>query len=394
MAAPEVLTFPILSPLEIVDICRELNIKLELEELQNPTSEKISKVYEEFLMLASNYKPEEDGSDFTKFDRFDYPQMHEQSVGFVAFLRSLMQLAEACGYPQISTRDLIKPEVNRIVKFLSAVINYLRFRNEKIDSYEQLCTDTERLRQLRDQTSVDFAKASAELARLRSARQTEKPLAAEMLRDRVKLEDDLSQQQRRYAELQKHAERLNAHRQDLKDRLVEKDQRLDSERRECSGLRAQLVQSPDRMKRELSNKENSLEEESKATQALETQGRSLTDKVDKIKKVQSDLSQVMGTLSQCEEQLDKTRTAQKDSRDLQKRVQEQRNKLREIEMNMTVNEKQLHYAQQRFESSEEHGRSRVEDSQKEMRRAVEGKAKAEQVCKPFSSSFARDLTSS
>jgi len=216
------------------------------------------------------------------------------------------------------------------------------------------------------------------LARLRSARQTEKPLAAEMLRDRVKLEDDLSQHQRRYAELQKHAERLNSHRQDLKDRLVEKDQRLDGERRECSGLRAQLVQSPDRMKRELSNKENSLEEESKFTQALETQGRSLTEKVDKIKKVQNDLAQVMGTLNQCEEQLDKTRVAQKDSRELQKRVQEQRNKLREIEMNMTVNEKQLHYAQQRFESSEEHGRSRVEDSQKELRRAMEGKAKAEQ----------------
>jgi hypothetical protein len=96
-------SFPVLPVPEIVECLSEVGIHLTEDNVLNPTPEVIQavlpstipnlttqKVYEELVQMFLNISPEEGQQmEFTAMDSFEYPNLHDQSISLVNFLRSM-----------------------------------------------------------------------------------------------------------------------------------------------------------------------------------------------------------------------------------------------------------------------------------------------------------------
>ena len=96
---------------------------------------------------------------FAAIDVLEYPELHDESIPFFTFFRQLNKLFTASGVkdfalqvqqqPDVHTRsriaaqdaegravqDVSKPEPVRLRRHLSAIVNFTRYREDKLNSY-------------------------------------------------------------------------------------------------------------------------------------------------------------------------------------------------------------------------------------------------------------------
>ena len=65
---------------------------------------------------------------FSAIDVLEFPELHEESIGQLAFNRAVTKLLLFAGVHDFTLQDLYKPEYNRTIRNLSAIINFAKFR--------------------------------------------------------------------------------------------------------------------------------------------------------------------------------------------------------------------------------------------------------------------------
>jgi kinetochore protein Nuf2 len=68
------------------------------------------------------------------------------------------------------TRDLLAPEPQRLVKQLSAIINFIKFREDRVSFLQQLNGETEELVETQHRLEAENEQLEAQLAQLKAAR--------------------------------------------------------------------------------------------------------------------------------------------------------------------------------------------------------------------------------
>lgn len=89
--------------------------------------------------------------DLAAIDELEFPELHEESMGTVAFLRALSKLMRASGVMDFSLKDVFKPEASRVQRMLSAIINFAKFREEKVADYDELIDASDSLASRREE---------------------------------------------------------------------------------------------------------------------------------------------------------------------------------------------------------------------------------------------------
>lgn len=73
----------------------------------------------------------------------------------------------ACGFPDFSIRDVIHPDAKRLRKMLSALINFAKFRSERLGAFASLTRHTEDLVEQRSKAEVENEQLQRQLEELR-----------------------------------------------------------------------------------------------------------------------------------------------------------------------------------------------------------------------------------
>jgi kinetochore protein Nuf2 len=138
----EELTFPILDYKEITACLNELDIKIKIEDLKQPTVANTILIYKQLLNLITPQSVLQTDDDLMK-----------ESVQLFGFFKQLYfsidisaKISSDCGC-FISTRDVFNPTPKRTKYILSALINFCKFREDKIILFEQYSEQTETLLQ-------------------------------------------------------------------------------------------------------------------------------------------------------------------------------------------------------------------------------------------------------
>ena len=64
----------------------------------------------------------------------------------------------ASGVPDFCMRDVFKPEAQRLQRMLSAVINFAKFREEKVANYDELIDASDSLTSRREHLTSEFSR--------------------------------------------------------------------------------------------------------------------------------------------------------------------------------------------------------------------------------------------
>lgn len=140
-----VYSFPLLKASEIFAVIRNMHIPVNEDDIRKAEPAATRKVFEIFIENIMGISREELSQPaFSGLRALDYPELHEESIPELAFLRTINRLMGFCGIYDFNLRDLLTPTPKRLRKHLSALINFAKFREERLQAFSALSKDTVR----------------------------------------------------------------------------------------------------------------------------------------------------------------------------------------------------------------------------------------------------------
>lgn len=75
----------------------------------------------------------------------DHRELYDESLNWVLFYREVSTLMQASQVRDFTSHDVLRPQPKRFKKQLSALINFYRFRQERIEEFEQFTVEMDEL---------------------------------------------------------------------------------------------------------------------------------------------------------------------------------------------------------------------------------------------------------
>lgn len=132
-------SFPVLENDELLPCLEEMELPLSAADLGKPTFEIVRPLFENVLTTLTGVTREELMQPvFTAIDAFEFPELHDESIPCLNFFRQMHRLLLNTGVKDFNLRDIYKPESLRLRRQLSAVVNFAKFREEKLVAYADM----------------------------------------------------------------------------------------------------------------------------------------------------------------------------------------------------------------------------------------------------------------
>eukprot|EP00946_MAST-07B_sp_MAST-7B-sp1_P004800 g4800.t1 len=257
--------FPILSNAEIVSCLEGLDLEgITEEKLAKPKPAFVKQVYECLAEYCMGVTHEEmNQAHFAGLseglDLVQNPELHEHSIPVVTYFRHVTKLMRAAQITDFSMlEDMVRPDGERFIRNISAVINFAKFREERLEAHNAMSMRTtelieEKERQLEEQHQLE---AEIEQAREAYAADRTRIEAAESANTALKMriEDAKNAYDARKDELSAVQKQLQA----VKDDTQAVAFQVSKLEEENEVLGAQIVSSPERIQGELRQMEEDL----------------------------------------------------------------------------------------------------------------------------------------
>ena len=134
------LTFPVLKNNEILQFMADLEIPFTEQDILKPSSHRMLQVYEAFTeQLMGISREHYSQPSFACIELLEHPDIHQESLALIGFYRQLIKLFKGVGVDHFSVRDLLQPSTEVVQEIISALINFCRFREDRLQIFE-LCT--------------------------------------------------------------------------------------------------------------------------------------------------------------------------------------------------------------------------------------------------------------
>lgn len=263
------MTFPTLKIPEIVSCSEELRVPMTEDDIKNPQPQVIRKVLEMYLELFLNLNADDIRQPTFEAMMIDYPQLHEDSVPLLVKNAAMGLMLRACGIMDFSMHDVIKPQSKRIKKILSAIINFAKFREMQMASIDQLLEERDVLLNEQAVLEQDVDQKALELQNIRNDRAAEAPRVAQLEEDCKDLLVKITELNNEQAGLQGEVRAIKDEITDVSDQASKVVFEVQSVQQECNQMRSQIVQSPERIKKEIVRMGTNVEQEKAALAAAE-----------------------------------------------------------------------------------------------------------------------------
>ena len=245
-------SFPILKNQDILLCLSELSIEATEDDLVNPTSGKVQLMYSQFIEILLNQRREDMlQPSFSGIDALEYPELHEESVPTMGFLKSCHKLLSTSGISDFALHDITKPEYKRLRRNISAIINFAKFREERLQTFEGFTQQTEELAARKAALEEENERLVTEVNEANHRQQVEAPEAAALVAENGEREVVVRALWNRQTAVQKECQTLKAQLHEVQDAIKEANAKLLDAREEAQALKSQIVPDPKKLKHDL-----------------------------------------------------------------------------------------------------------------------------------------------
>lgn len=343
-------SFPHLKISDIIFCLKELGINITKEELSAPdkNKEQIKRIYEYLTEICTGISREElQQPVFSGLSQLNNPELHEESVPLINSFRAIQKLMETCGIKDFSLRDLILPTPKRVIKHLSGIINFAKYKEQNMSELAELNATkdnllnqhkkakakndelTLKLQQSRDQ----FAEAEKEIVMLEAACKEEEAQIMELNHLQAQYREDLADQKAENAR--------------LKEIISSKTLQLEELVQLQKKLQGQIVSSPDRFRKQISDVAESLMQEQNNIRVAERKLKELMAWSSHVEECQNSVLHCQNKLNEVIVEENKYK-AKLEEVELEKRkVVNQREALRALDQNVQQLQRQLTRAEEK-----------------------------------------------
>jgi kinetochore protein Nuf2 len=237
---------------------------------------------------------------FAATDELEFPALHDDSIPARAFQEALAKLLLAAGVKDFSLRDLYKPEAATLRRNLSAIINFAKFREEKLVQQTEQQEHCEALILAKEAAEAEAAALQATLAELQAAAAAEVPEVAAVEAETAAVFAENQSLNKAQSALGGEVRALKQQANALTDEASQLRYKLSQARGAGEDLRAQIVQSPHKLQAQLEEISAAVERERGALLDAERRSRDLAQRLDAVSKVERDVAKAEAVMGEAE----------------------------------------------------------------------------------------------
>lgn len=219
--------------------------------MREPREAVLRPVYARLVALLTGVGAEPTAARFSCLDALEHRELHAASLDALDFVRAVVRLAHVAGFHDFSTSDLTHPEYKRTRRALSAIINFAKFREERLGRYADETAAAEGLVQRREQLESRRATLAAQAAAAKRAAAADENAAAEQERAARGLQTAINAANQRQAALQADIRKAKAADGEVAARVAAAKSSAASLASEVDRLSAQIVTSPDKARSQI-----------------------------------------------------------------------------------------------------------------------------------------------
>lgn len=265
-------SFPVLKDSEIIQNVNDMSIPLTETELRQPNYQVLRTIFTntaEFLMGVT--ADELNQPKFSGLEELSHPDLHETSVPRLNLFRTSSKLLETCGCHDFSLPDLFKPTYQKLRVYLSAIINFAKFREDQLDAYATKTELQEKLAgELYEKTAV-IDDLTRKVEEINAQHEKDMPVIIELQEQKKQLKGVLHERGLLQAKTLEEKDQLKMEYAAVCDKDASVQYQIQEMEADVRTLTAQVVQSPDRIRAEIGELDRRFEEEAEVLKQMQEQ---------------------------------------------------------------------------------------------------------------------------
>ncbi|WRT70674.1 uncharacterized protein IL334_007672 [Kwoniella shivajii] len=346
--------FPMLGLPELMECLSALGIPAQMEDLAKPTPGSTQGIYSGLIEALMGAPMEAiEGPKKALLGMMEYKEMYSDALQFTMFFRHCRDLATLCGITNFSIADITRPEAARFKIVLSGIMNFAKFRDERAHFQGQLQA---KLQEQADKTvslreNIDHVETQISEITARNA--AEKPQSEQAQKRNEGLRAELLELRGQQMKLSQEVEELKRERQGLMDQAAHNAHLNTQVQQQILSAKSRLVQSPDRIKRQISEMTYTLSNEKGKLSSFQLKARELSNRLEVISSLEMDLKGLIDLQKSIEEQKQKVEEAKRTESNLKSKTELKEMELKNLQSKYQQLEKQLSNAKDKLGRQQE-----------------------------------------
>ncbi|XP_078441078.1 kinetochore protein NUF2 homolog [Wolffia australiana] len=312
-------SFPEITAQQIASFLAEAGIvTINPEEIERPTAEFVRSVYDSVIFHLDTLGYD-DGEqvDFEALNCLDNPEYFVESNQLMNLHRKVKSML---GFLRIefTLKDLLRPDRARTKGILSAIVNFLMYRADKLSILEPIANscNTERRAELESRIS----KLKKEIEEHEAAREQELPFVQEIEAEIRGLKQTIQERNKEQMSLKTHFKKIKEGIDVINDKISQVDFELLGNAQKSSTLRASIVQSPAKLQRAVEEKKAKRTEVKNAERSAMLSVQSKTQTLEVYSKACEKIRKHVAKLHNLQEQLAAAKTVEKEVKTLKSKL--------------------------------------------------------------------------
>ncbi|EJU05702.1 hypothetical protein DACRYDRAFT_113758 [Dacryopinax primogenitus] len=359
-------SFPLTSYRELAEAITELGVPCQASDIEKPTGHGMQAIYA--LMLE-----ELAGISVDTFDRPRsqllgqnvYREYYNDALTLQMFHYHLSNIAVIAGVNDFAMSDILRPEGKHTREILSALINFIKFKQERHPIFDEIQHDVEEVLQRRDMVEFELAREDARLQDAKKQREENIPKIQAMKERNDAHRRQLRQLHKTQTNTTNEIAILKEEKKKLTERLSNVQYEMQTAILANETQKSRIVQSPDRLKRTISEMSSHASQERQQLSQIEATARDLQVRLEHIVMLEQDVRHCNGILKQVEQELTKLDEADRKLDHARAALDKKNTESRELETHIEQLDRQLANAQDKL--------TRAVNAAQEKRRAAQTK---------------------
>lgn len=367
--------FPILSTKELVSLYNTMGFDITESILVKPNSPFMKAFMEQVLdkflyispyLLKEKVSKMEQDSDQVSDDSNDlnsnlneynrgkanesYRNDTRQSINIVAMQRIMYKFLCDCGVEDFSIRDVIKPELERLRIILSALINYARFREERMGDLDELMDTNDQMLEEYKESIRKHRELEVQIEEVNLRLQSQQYTLDELYAKNEPLEDELRRLKGILKDISETHERCKSERQSLIRQLEEQRNLHKEAEKDLEQIRPYIKESPESVKELIKKMKESELREVGSLEKSEQQLRNVNVSLDSFHVILQELSLLESLMEEIIAEADKNRMSENKLKSLKNELLTTTDNVKELERSIKQKEKQLIHNEEKLEA--------------------------------------------
>ncbi|KAJ8608550.1 hypothetical protein MRB53_039604 [Persea americana] len=277
------------------------------------------------------------------------PSAGKMQVVYSAFADIIMGVTKEYFEASVDAlQDIIKPDAKRVRRILSAIINFAKFREERLEVYEKFTGKASEYHTKLEDLTIQNEHLTKRVEELKIRRIQEEPLVAQARAVNEGLTNELYDLKRIEGQTMTEYDRLKSEKAELTTRLDNNSLLRQNTEREIQKIRSRIVHSPEKLKQQLIDMTSSLSNEKQYLSDKGKKSRELVAKIDILTQLESDVQSCIKLMEECESELNRVEGAHKKVVQSEENVEQKRLEVRELSVRDTQLQRQLTNAEDKL----------------------------------------------